>query len=135
MGSFLIYFEAKSVSNLFHRAGKSTTLSILGNATSATSGYVKFSDQLNVTTAPIGVVPQHNTLYPELSCIETLRFWDSMKRTERPATEGELLQLLSDCDLAEKIDARAITLSGGQQRKLQLAVGLVGGSERMSFAI
>jgi ABC-type multidrug transport system ATPase subunit len=35
-------------------------------------------------------------------------------------------QLLRDCDLGKKIHANANTFSGGQKRKLQLAIGLVG---------
>ena len=38
-------------------------------------------------------------------------------------------QLLRDCDLGEKIDYNANALSGGQKRKLQLAIGLIGGSK------
>jgi ABC-type multidrug transport system ATPase subunit len=40
-----------------------------------------------------------------------------------------LAQLLKDCDLGHKVHANANTLSGGQKRKLQLAIGLVGGSK------
>jgi ATP-binding cassette subfamily A (ABC1) protein 3 len=35
----------------------------------------------------------------------------------------------NDCDLGKKIHANANTLSGGQKRKLQLTIGLVGGSK------
>ena len=44
-------------------------------------------------------------------------------------SEEDIDQLLRDCDLEKKIDANASTLSGGQKRKLQLAIGLVGGSK------
>jgi len=43
--------------------------------------------------------------------------------------EEDIDQLLKDCDLEKKINANASTLSGGQKRKLQLAIGLVGGSK------
>jgi ABC-type multidrug transport system ATPase subunit len=43
--------------------------------------------------------------------------------------DEDLEQLLRDCDLGKKIHANASTLSGGQKRKLQLAIGLVGGSK------
>ena len=36
--------------------------------------------------------------------------------------------VLGECDLLEKVKARASTLSGGQMRKLQLAISFVGGS-------
>ena len=48
-----------------------------------------------------------------------------------------LEQLLRECDLEKKLHSNAATLSGGQKRKLQLAIGLLGGSRSMllSFSI
>jgi ABC-type multidrug transport system ATPase subunit len=43
--------------------------------------------------------------------------------------DEDLEQLLRDCDLGKKIYSNASTLSGGQKRKLQLAIGLIGGSK------
>jgi ABC-type multidrug transport system ATPase subunit len=37
--------------------------------------------------------------------------------------------ILAECDLLEKVQATAKTLSGGQMRKLQLAIAFVGGSK------
>ena len=37
--------------------------------------------------------------------------------------------VISECDLIEKSNAAAKTLSGGQMRKLQLAISFVGGSK------
>jgi ABC-type multidrug transport system ATPase subunit len=42
----------------------------------------------------------------------------------------DLEQLLRDCDLEGKIHYTSGNLSGGQKRKLQLAIGLLGGSKR-----
>jgi ABC-type multidrug transport system ATPase subunit len=46
-------------------------------------------------------------------------------------TPAEFERLLQDCglELEGKLHANAGSLSGGQKRKLQLAIGLVGGSE------
>lgn len=38
-----------------------------------------------------------------------------------------ILRLLEDCDLSKKVNARSKTLSGGQKRKLQLAMMSTGG--------
>jgi ATP-binding cassette subfamily A (ABC1) protein 3 len=75
----------------------------------------------------LGIVPQKNVLFPWLTCYETLRFWSSIKR---PIESGEedLMQLLRDCDLEKKTHSFVSTLSGGQKRKWQLAIGLVGES-------
>ena len=76
----------------------------------------------------IGIVPQKNVLFPELSCLETLRVWNAIK-ADGYQSEEELQQLIRDCDLQSKMHEPAGTLSGGQKRKLQLAIGLVGGSK------
>jgi len=76
----------------------------------------------------IGIVPQKNVLFPELTCRQTLELWHAIKATTADHKE-DIDQLLRDCDLEKKINTNASTLSGGQKRKLQLAIGLVGGSK------
>ena len=75
----------------------------------------------------IGIVPQKNVLFPDLTCRQTLRLWHAIKTTT--GDREDIDQLLRDCDLENKINSNASTLSGGQKRKLQLAIGLVGGSK------
>lgn len=82
----------------------------------------------------IGLVPQKNVLFPGLTCLQTLKVWRSVKSVGY-GKEEDLEQLLRDCDLGEKINENAGVLSGGQKRKLQLAIGLVGGSESMFATI
>lgn len=112
-------------------AGKSTSLGIIGGLLGRTSGEIVFANGHGATGRPqrgdIGLVPQKNVLFDDLTCMQNLRVWQAVKR---PAAENEedLRQLLIDCDLEKKINAKAGTLSGGQKRKLQLAAGLVGGS-------
>ncbi|KAG8764464.1 hypothetical protein FRC16_008368, partial [Serendipita sp. 398] len=78
----------------------------------------------------LGIVPQKNVLIPELSCYQTVRLWSSIKRPSGTSeTKQDLEQLLIDCDLSSKLHAKSGSLSGGQKRKLQLAIGLVGGSK------
>jgi ATP-binding cassette subfamily A (ABC1) protein 3 len=52
-----------------------------------------------------------------------------VKWSRNSVVDEDLEQLLRDCDLESKINAQAATLSGGQKRKLQLAIGLLGGSK------
>jgi ATP-binding cassette, subfamily A (ABC1), member 3 len=77
----------------------------------------------------IGIVPQKNVLFPELNCYQTLRVWKAIKWSDNSVEDEDLIQLLKDCDLGSKIHANVSTLSGGQKRKLQLAIGVVGGSK------
>ncbi|KAF4573510.1 hypothetical protein EYR36_008028 [Pleurotus pulmonarius] len=111
-------------------AGKSTALSVIGGLSGRTSGSVTFEGGL--TRPPrgtIGIVPQKNVLFPELTCLQTLRVWRAVKRSDNAPKDEDLEQLLRDCDLESKIHSSSIAMSGGQKRKLQLAIGLVGGSK------
>jgi len=97
--------------------------------TQPTSGEVLFEG--GVSQPPrgaLGVVPQKNVLFPELTCLETLRLWSAIKGDVGTPRE-DLEDLLRDCDLDTKVHSLAGTMSGGQKRKLQLAIGLVGGSK------
>ena len=119
-------------------AGKSTFLSILAGLLGRTSGTVTFDGgQARPARGTLGIVPQKNVLFPELTCYQTVRLWSAIKRSDegKGANENreDWIQLLRDCDLGRKIDKDAGSLSGGQKRKLQLAIGLVGGSNSASF--
>ncbi|KAJ7862845.1 hypothetical protein B0H13DRAFT_1097709 [Mycena leptocephala] len=110
-------------------AGKSTFLDILGGLTRPSRGVVTFEGGASrPPPSTIGIVPQKNVLFPELSCLQTLRVWQAVKWSTHSVGNEDLEQLLRDCDLEHKIHANASTLSGGQKRKLQLAIGIVGGS-------
>lgn len=74
-------------------------------------------------------MPQKNVLFPDLTCYQTLRVWRSIKYSHSASEDDDYAQLLRDCDLGKKIHSNANTLSGGQKRKLQLAIGLIGGSK------
>lgn len=122
-------------------AGKSTVLSILGGLAGRTSGIVQFeTGQDHPEPGTLGLVPQKNVLFPELSCYQTLRVWRSVKWSKHSDEKEDIEQLLKECDLGNKIHANAATLSGGQKRKLQLAIGLIGGSKskflaRLTFCV
>ncbi|KAG8692486.1 hypothetical protein FRC09_011165, partial [Ceratobasidium sp. 395] len=133
-------------------SGKSTTLGMIAGLDKPTSGSIMFGrgneELANVEgedkrysaggtgRQSLGLVPQRDVLFPELTCYQTIRLWRDIKlpyASPSPSvpfeTSKELLErLLDDCDLRTKIHSPAATLSGGQKRKLQLAAGLVGGS-------
>lgn len=118
------------------RAGKSTFLSILANLIPRSAGTVRFPDGSDLASSGgLGIVPQKNVLFNDLTCLENLKIWHGIKNAHNPRGKAEvmedLVQLLKDADLEKKIYSRAGTLSGGQKRKLQLAIGLVGGSKCM----
>lgn len=111
------------------RAGKSTLLSILSGHLQPTQGSISFNRGLET---PLGVVPQKNVLFDELTCEQTVKlFYDLKSNRKRTRIERiqDLRQLLEDVGLWSKRDRRVNALSGGMKRRLQLAVGLAGHSE------
>ena len=72
----------------------------------------------------IGVQLQSTALPPELSPLETLRMFGAFFHTSLPAVE-----LIERVGLASKADARNSTLSGGQQRRLAIAIAMVNDPE------
>lgn len=116
-------------------AGKSTALSILGGLLGRDGGSVAFGNNKGgdrAAVGSIGIVPQKNVLWDEMTCLQTLRVWSAVKQraTRNRETNEDLTQLLKDCGLESKVHEHAGSLSGGQKRRLQLAIGMVGDSER-----
>jgi ABC-2 type transport system ATP-binding protein len=72
----------------------------------------------------IGIVPQEGGLEPVLTVREVIDLYSDSYPHRRPA--AEVLELVG---LDDKRDARVETLSGGQQRRLDLAVGIAGDPE------
>src|ERR671915_447888 len=107
-------------------AGKTTTLEILEGYRDRSSGSVEV---LGVDPAQggrdlrerIGIVLQSAGIDRELTVGEVVALFGGYY--PRPRDPGEVIELVG---LGEKRDARCRTLSGGQQRRLDLALGIVG---------
>ena len=106
-------------------AGKTTFLKcILGlrefSGTISIEGYdiVKNPKQAKMQ---IGYVPQHPTLYDELSVQETLRYFGDMRNVKR----SRLKELLEFVGLELWARQPASALSGGMKQRLMLAVALL----------
>jgi ABC-2 type transport system ATP-binding protein len=107
-------------------AGKTTTIEILEGYRTRDAGDVDVlgSDPERAGSAfreRIGVVLQHSQLWPNLTVSETHRMFAGYY--EHPRNVDEVIALVG---LNEKRDARVKTLSGGQKRRLDLGVALVG---------
>ena len=110
-------------------AGKSTTVEILEGHRTATAGHVRVlgvdpADADRTYRDRIGIVLQSAGIERELSVREALELYGSYYRRPRPV--GEVLDLVG---LGEKADDRVKTLSGGQQRRIDLALGIIGDPE------
>ncbi|KAH6912560.1 nod factor export ATP-binding protein I [Coprinopsis sp. MPI-PUGE-AT-0042] len=110
-------------------AGKSTAMSIIGGLEAPTSGQVIFQGgALRPPPGTISIVPQKNVLIPELTCLQTLQVWQAVKWSPTADPHEDLEGLLRTCGLSKKMNSNVGVMSGGQKRKLQLAIGLLGNS-------
>ncbi|KAL2824061.1 P-loop containing nucleoside triphosphate hydrolase protein [Aspergillus cavernicola] len=107
-------------------SGQSTTLDAIAGLSKLSSGEISIN--YGQKEPKFGLCPQKNVLWDNLIVKEHVWIFNRLKSTGRVNTEGQLLQLLNDCDLKEKIKARSKTPSGGQKRKIQLAMMFTGGS-------
>jgi ABC-2 type transport system ATP-binding protein len=110
-------------------AGKTTTVEILEGYRRRDGGEVRVLGEdpergRREFKARIGIVLQSSALYHILTVREIVRLFAGYYPRPRPA--DEVIELVG---LAEKRDARVRTLSGGQLRRLDLALALVGDPE------
>jgi ABC-2 type transport system ATP-binding protein len=110
-------------------AGKTTTVEILEGYRKRDGGSVSVlgADPQHAGgdwRERIGIVLQSSAMYPNLTVDEHVRVFAGYY--SRPRDPGEVIALVG---LEEKRSARVKTLSGGQQRRLDLALGLVGDPE------
>jgi ABC-2 type transport system ATP-binding protein len=107
-------------------AGKTTTIEILEGYRTRDQGTVEvLGFDPGSAGSPfrerIGIVLQQSQLWPTLTVAETHRMFAGYY--QRPRDIDEVIQLVG---LSDKRDARVKTLSGGQKRRLDLGVALVG---------
>ncbi|EXJ69985.1 ATPase [Cladophialophora psammophila CBS 110553] len=106
-------------------SGKSTTLDAIAGLNSITSGEITVNFPEAYTG--LGFCPQKNVLWDDLTVEEHVRIFNKIK-SRKSSSKEDNLQLLASCDIDRKAGARSKTLSGGQKRKLQLAMMFTGGS-------
>ncbi len=110
-------------------AGKTTTVEVLEGYRARDGGEVEVlgEDPQRAGRAwreRVGVVLQSSSLYPGLTVRESLRLFAGYYT--RPRDVGEVARIVG---LDEKVDAPVRTLSGGQKRRLDLGLALVGNPE------
>ncbi|MFE5143040.1 ABC transporter ATP-binding protein [Streptomyces fagopyri] len=110
-------------------AGKSTTVEILQGNRARDAGEVSVlgSDPATGTRAwrsRVGIVWQDESAPAELTVRETVRHF--ARYYPRPRDPEEVIGLVA---LEAKADSRIKALSGGQRRRLDVALGVIGGPE------
>ncbi|QRG08979.1 ABC transporter ATP-binding protein [Xanthobacter dioxanivorans] len=113
-------------------AGKSTLLKSITGMERAQAGTVSFLGTRiermpphRITAAGIAFVPENRRLFPRLSVQDTLRLGSYLHR--RDPQRDAPLNLVFDIfpRLAERLDQRAETLSGGEQQMLAIGRALM----------
>lgn len=104
-------------------SGKSTTLEAISGLNTVTEGSVSVDGE-----GGIGICPQRNILWDDLTTLEHVRIFNRLKSAGTVSSDSELKDLIRACDLNRKLGAKSRHLSGGQKRKLQLSMMFTGGS-------
>lgn len=110
-------------------AGKTTTLRMLTTLLPPTGGTADVAG-CDLATDPAGVrgavgyVAQSGGVDPHVTVREELVTQGRLYRLPKPRAAERAEELAHDLDLLELLDRRTATLSGGQRRRLDIAMGL-----------
>ncbi|MGW5128175.1 ABC transporter ATP-binding protein [Streptomyces sp. NPDC004069] len=112
-------------------AGKTSTVELLEGLASPTSGRVRVLghdpyDERGLVRPRTGVMLQEGGFPSELTVAETARMWAGCVSGARPPREALALALVG---LERRTDVRVKQLSGGERRRLDLALALLGEPE------
>ncbi|GJQ88081.1 hypothetical protein Trydic_g13093 [Trypoxylus dichotomus] len=115
-------------------AGKTTTMSMLTGMITPTTGTAIVNGYDIRTNMPevrdsLGLCPQHNILFDELTVAEHIRFFSKLKGLNKKEVDDEIDTFVELLQLVPKRDARSKTLSGGMKRKLCVAMAMCGKSK------
>ena len=115
-----VSFEAKAGELLAvigpNGAGKTTLLSILAGIQEADTGALDVAGE-------VGWVPQQAALYRRLTVAENLRLFAHLEQVED--VDASVERMLEQTALWERRDDQVATLSGGNQQRVNIAIGLL----------
>ncbi|XP_053559159.1 phospholipid-transporting ATPase ABCA1-like [Bombina bombina] len=129
------FYEGQITSFLGHNgAGKTTTMSILTGLFPPTFGtaYIYGKDirtEMDSIRKDMGMCPQHNVLFDQLTVEEHLYFYAQLKGCDSKQVKEIMETMLEDVGLPHKRKELVKNLSGGMQRKLSIAIAFIGGSK------
>ena len=111
-------------------SGKTTTIRMLTGTLHPTEGRIQVMGEnpLNFTTRTrerIAYMPQSFSLYPDLSAAENVGFVAALYGISWFGRRGRIKRALSVVDMWDKRSRLARNLSGGEQRRLELACAIV----------
>ena len=86
-------------------------------------------NQMSSIRQSLGLCPQHNMLFSDLTVEEHLIFFAMLKGFTMSQARRGALEMITKLDLIPKKRSKADTLSGGMKRKLHLGIALIGNSK------
>lgn len=101
-------------------AGKTTLLSLIAGLLTPGRGEIRWQGERR-----LGLVPQQPALYAGLSVAENLALFADLYRLRGAERRDRLARVLAETRLEALRSRRAARLSGGQQRRLNMAIGLL----------
>lgn len=134
-GLNLDIYEGQCTVLLGHNgAGKSTTISMLCGLISPSSGDAmiegkRISTDMGLIRQSLGVCPQHDILFPELTVLQHLQMFATFKGVPLSEIDNAAQKMIREVGLKEKTNVKSSMLSGGQKRKLSVGIALIGDSK------
>ena len=112
-------------------AGKTTVFKSLTNDTVPTGGRVHIGGWdaqrwFGFARKKIGYCPQHNTIFEQLTVIENLYLFARIKGVKWTIRKSLINRTIEQMNLLDHKYKEAGTLSGGNKRKLQVAIAIIG---------
>jgi ABC transport system ATP-binding/permease protein len=108
-------------------AGKSTLIKVLLGIRESDGGTVRLGAQRPGAAGPVGYVPQRDALHAGLTVERTLHYAARLRLPEAPEGERQnrVLHAMGDVGLMDRRDVRVGKLSGGQQKRVSVALELL----------
>ncbi|ELU18493.1 hypothetical protein CAPTEDRAFT_149677 [Capitella teleta] len=130
------FYQEQITAFLGHNgAGKSSTIHVLTGVHEATEGtaYVngmEIHSESGDIRKQMGFCPQHDALFDYLTVYEHLNFYSDLKSSaSKKEKKQEVHEFLDLVGLRSSMHVRACQLSGGQKRRLSVALAFIGGSK------
>lgn len=112
-------------------AGKTTTINMLIGLLQPDMGDAFFynlsvCNDLDAIRSMLGVCPQHNVLWGDLTALEHMKLFGNLKNIPPQMMENEIATLLADVELDKVANNYVRTYSGGMKRRLSVALSFLG---------
>lgn len=113
---------------------KTTTIQMLTGMIPPTSGTATIYgrdivNDMSAIRSFLGVCPQHDVLWEDMTVSEHLLFFGRLKGVPMQQLPLAVMEAIEEVKLTSKAHELASSLSGGQRRRLSLAISLIGDSK------